>query len=47
MGKKNKKQGGKKKGQKGPNAKTVKREKDKIVKDLTFGLKNKNKSKKV
>ena len=32
---------------KGPSAKTVKKEKEKLVEDKTFGLKNKNKSKQV
>ena len=30
---------------KGPSAKTIKKEKEKLVEDKTFGLKNKNKSK--
>ena len=34
-----------KKQQKGPSAKTIQKEKAKIVEDKTFGLKNKNKSK--
>ena len=34
-----------KKNQKGPSAKTVQKEKAKLVEDKTFGLKNKNKSK--
>ena len=34
-----------KKQDKGPSAKTVKKEKEKLVEDKTFGLKNKNKSK--
>ena len=37
--------GGKK--DKGPSAKTIKKEKEKLVEDKTFGLKNKNKSKQV
>jgi len=36
-----------KKEQKGPSAKTINKEKMKIVEDKTFGLKNKNKSKAV
>ena len=32
---------------KGPSAKTQKKEKEKLVEDKTFGLKNKNKSKQV
>lgn len=36
-----------KKKDKGPSAKTVNKEKQKVVEDLTFGLKNKNKSKAV
>ena len=34
-----------KKQQKGPSAKTIQKEKAKVVEDKTFGLKNKNKSK--
>ena len=34
-----------KKKETGPSAKTIKKEKEKIVEDKTFGLKNKNKSK--
>ena len=37
----------KKKDQKGPSAKTLQKEKAKVVEDKTFGLKNKNKSKAV
>ena len=37
----------KKKEPKGPSAKTLQKEKAKVVKDKTFGLKNKNKSKAV
>ena len=36
-----------KKGDTGPSAKTQKKEKEKLVEDKTFGLKNKNKSKQV
>ena len=36
-----------KKKQTGPSAKTIQKEKAKIVEDKTFGLKNKNKSKTV
>ena len=36
-----------KKGDTGPSAKTLKKEKEKLVEDKTFGLKNKNKSKQV
>ena len=36
-----------KKGDTGPSAKTIKKEKEKTVEDKTFGLKNKNKSKQV
>ena len=36
-----------KKGNDGPSAKTLKKEKEKQVEDKTFGLKNKNKSKQV
>ena len=35
----------KKNNQKGPSAKTLQKEKAKVVEDKTFGLKNKNKSK--
>ena len=31
----------------GPSAKTIKKEKEKVIEDKTFGLKNKNKSKQV
>ena len=37
----------KKKDAKGPSAKTLQKEKQKVVEDKTFGLKNKNKSKQV
>ena len=37
----------KKKEQKGPSAKTLQKEKNKVIEDKTFGLKNKNKSKAV
>ena len=37
----------KKNNQKGPSAKTLQKEKQKVVEDKTFGLKNKNKSKAV
>ena len=33
--------------QKGPSAKTLQKEKNKVIEDKTFGLKNKNKSKTV
>ena len=29
----------------GPSAKTIKKEKEKVIEDKTFGMKNKNKSK--
>jgi hypothetical protein len=35
------------KAEKGPSAKTINKEKAKVVEDKTFGLKNKNKSKQV
>jgi len=38
---------GPKKKPEGPSAKNVKKEKERVIEDKTFGLKNKNKSQKV